>query len=168
MKKATLVILLAVIWISGCHFSTEKDTRAVKDTILRYTQLLAEGYSRMNITPLQEVATLDQATKVYHHMAALGEAKIRMESNLVGIEFSDIQFPGKDLAKVKTRERWNYVHISIDTKMPGQTVVQGLSYKLSYELVKKDSRWFVSSISVLEENKPENVSKNDRPHSDRK
>jgi hypothetical protein len=52
--------------------------------------------------------------------------------------------------------------------MPGQTVVQGLTYKLSYELIKKDGRWLVSSVSVLEEDKPENVSKNDRPHSGRK
>jgi hypothetical protein len=151
MKKATLVLLLAVIWISGCHFSTEKDTRAVKDTILRYNQLLSEGYAKMNMTPLQEVATLDHATKVYHHMAALGEAKIRMESQLVGIEFLDIQFPGENRAKVKTREKWNYTHVNINTKMPAQTVVQGLIYKLSYDLVKKDGKWLVSSVSVLEE-----------------
>ena len=38
--------------------------------------------------------------------------------------------------------------------MPAQTVVQGLLYRLSDELVKKNGRRFVSSISVLEENKP--------------
>jgi len=143
-----------VICISGCRVGTEKDTRQVKDTILRYNQLLAEGYARMNMTPLKEAATPEHAQKVYHHMAALGESKVRMESQLVDIKFSDIQFPKKDFARVKTREKWNYTHINIDTKMPAQTVVQGLIYRLSYELVKKDSRWFVSSISVLEENKP--------------
>jgi len=154
MKKVLLVILLMGICIGGCHISTEKDTQQVKDTILKYNQLLAEGYARMNMTPLREVATEEHAQKVYHHMAALGEAKIRMESRLVDIEFSDIQFPKKDFAKVKTKERWNYTHINIDSKMPAQTVVQGLLYRLSYGLVKKDGRWFVSSISVLEENKP--------------
>src|SRR4030043_76836 len=154
MKKTILIILLVVICICGCRAGTEKDTKAVKDTILRYNQLLAEGYARMNMTPLREVATEEHAQKVYHHMAALGEAKIRMESRLGDIEFSDIQFPKKDFAKVKTKERWNYTHINIDSKMPAQTVVQGLLYRLSYELVKKDGRWFVSSISVLEENKP--------------
>jgi hypothetical protein len=167
MKKV-VVALLIIVWIGGCHAGTEKDIRDVKDTILRYNQLLAEGYARMNTTPLKEVATPEHAQKVYHHMAALGEAKIRMESQLVDIEFSDIQFPKKDFARVKTREKWNYTHINIGSKMPGQTVVQGLIYKLSYELVRKDGKWFVSSISVLEENKPENVSKNDRPHSDRR
>ncbi len=87
-------------------------------------------------------------------MAALGESKVRMESQLVDIEFSDIQLPKKNLARVKTKEKWNYTHVNIDTKMPGQTVMQGLIYRLSCELVSKEGRWFVSSISVLEENKP--------------
>jgi hypothetical protein len=166
--KKIFIIFLAAVCLFGCNVRSEKEVKEIKDTILRYNHLLAEGYSKMNITPLKEVATEEHALKVYHHMAALGEAKIRMESQLLDIEFSDIQFPKKDFVRVKTREKWNYTHINIGSKMPGQTVVQSLIYKLSYELVKKDSRWFVSSISVLEENKPENVSKNDRPHSDRR
>ncbi len=47
--------------------------------------------------------------------------------------------PKKDLAGVRTREKWNYSHINIDSKMPSQTVVQGLIYTLSYELVRGDS-----------------------------
>ena len=151
MKKTLFSILVVVICIAGCRFGAEKNVPEVKNTILRYNQLLAEGYARMNMTPLQEVATLEQATKVYHHMAALGEAKIRMESKLAGIEFLDIQFPGKDSARVKTKEKWNYVHISIGSKMPAQTVVQGLIYNLSYDLIKKNGKWLVSSVSVVEE-----------------
>jgi hypothetical protein len=152
MKKV-FVTLSIIVWIGGCHAVTEKDIVDVKDTILRYNQLLSEGYAKMNMTPLKEVATEEHAQKVYYHMAALGEAKIRMESKLVNIEFSDIQFPGKDLARVKTREKWDYTHVSINTEMPARTVVQGLIYRLSYELVKTDGRWLVSSVSVLEENK---------------
>jgi hypothetical protein len=153
MKKV-FVALLIIVWIGGCHAVTDKDILDVKDTILRYNQLLSEGYAKMNMTPLKEVATEEHAQKVYYHMAALGEAKIRMESKLVNIEFSDIQFPKKDLAKVKTNEKWDYTHVNIGTKMPAQKVVKGLIYRLSYELVKTDGRWLVSSVSVLEENKP--------------
>jgi hypothetical protein len=149
MKK-TIFIILLMIFISSCLSGTGKETQEVKETIVRYNQLLAEGYSKMDMTPLQEVATPEQAIKVYHHMAALGEAKIRMESKLTNIEFLDIQFPKKDFAKVKTKEKWDYTHINIGTKMPAQTVVQGLIYKLSYELVKKNGKWYVSSVSVLE------------------
>ena len=163
MKKTILVILLMVICICGCHVGTDKDTLQVKDTILRYNQLLAEGYARMNMTPLKEVTTDEHAQKVYHHMAALGEAKIRMESKLIDIEFSDIQFPKKDFTKVKTKEKWDYTHVNIGTKMPAQTVVQGLIYKLSYEIIKKNGKWLVSSVSVLED-----VSKDKSLYSDRK
>ena len=67
-----------------------RDTQEVKDTILRYNKLLTGGYSKMNMTPLREVATLEQSIRVYDHMAALGEAGIRMESQLVDIKFLDI------------------------------------------------------------------------------
>ena len=149
MKKTIFIIILTIA-INGCLFGTGKETKEVKDTILRYNQLLAEGYARMNMTPLKEVATPEHAQKVYHHMAALGEAKIRMESKLVDIEFSDVQFPRKDFVRAKTKEKWNYNHINIDSKMPAQTLVQGLLYRLSYELIKKNGKWYVSSVSVLE------------------
>jgi hypothetical protein len=159
MKKTLVVILFTLIWIGGCGNRTDKDTVAVTHTILRYNQLLAKGYAEMNMTPLQQVATEQQARKVYNHMSALGEAKIRMESELVDIEFLDTQLLDKGgAAKVKTREKWNYTHVSTDEKMPSQKVVQGLIYTLSYDLVRKDDRWLVSSVSVLEESKPKDIS----------
>jgi hypothetical protein len=111
---------------------------------------------------LQDVATEEQALKAYNHMSALGEAKIRMESKLINIEFLDIQLCGEKMAEVKTMEKWNYTHVNTDTQMPRQTV-QGLIYNLSYELVKKDGKWLVSSVSVSGEDKPENASKDNGP-----
>jgi hypothetical protein len=144
-----------LVWIGACSIDAGKDTRAAKDTILRYNQLLAEGYAKMDMTLLQKVATQEQAKKVYTHMAALGEAKIRMESELVDIDFLDVQLPKENVAQVKTKETWNYTHVNIDTKMPGQTIVEGLVYTISYELVMQDGQWFVSIVTVLEEHKVE-------------
>ena len=128
----------------------EKDRITVQHTILRYTQLLAQGYANMNMTNLQEVATEEQALKAYRHMSALGDAKIRMESHLEDIEFVDIQLPKEGSARVRTRERWNYVHVKTGAQIPAETGVQGLVYNLSYELARNDGRWLVSSISVLD------------------
>lgn len=158
MKKTLVVVLLMVIWIGACSSDAKKDAVEVTHTILRYNQLLAQGYAKMDMTPLQEVATEEQARKLCRHMSALGVSRIRMESELVDIDFLDTQFPARDLAQVKTREKWDYVHVKTDEKMPSQTVVEGLIYKLSYELVRKDDRWFVSSVSVLEEDRAENIS----------
>jgi len=156
MQRA-LVVSLAVLWTWGCGAESKKDILAVQHTVVRYTQLLAEGYSKMNMTILQEVATEEQALKAYRHMSALGDAKIRMEPHLEDIEFVEIELPEKGLAKVKTKEEWNYAHVSM--KIPGQSVVKGLMYNLDYELVKRDGRWLVSSVSILEENKDEDVVK---------
>jgi hypothetical protein len=149
MQRALLISLTA-LWIYGCGSESPKPTLAIQHTVLRYTQLLSVGYAQMNMTPLQQVATEGQTLKVFNHMSALGSAKIRMESELVDIEFLDIQFAEKDLAKVKTRETWNYTHVNTDTKMPGQHSVTGLIYTLSYELVRQDGRWLVSSVSTIE------------------
>ena len=44
--------------------------------------------------------------------------------------------------------------------------MKGLIYKLSYELVRKDEKWLVSSVTVLGEDMPEKVSQIDRSHLD--
>ena len=161
MRKTLVVIFLIAVWNSSCDLCAEQDSLNVQHTVLRYTQLLTQGYAKMNMTPLQEVATEQQALKAYNHMSALGSSKIRMESELVDIEFLGIQFSEKETARAQTREKWNYTHVNIDTQMPSQTT-QGLIYNLSYELVKKDGKWLVASVSVIGEDKPENAS-NVRP-----
>lgn len=159
MREIRRMLLCSMIIVVACFVGlgkarageNETDTLAVKHTVLRYSQLLAEGYSKMNMTPLQAVATEEQASRVYRHMAALGDASTRMESELKDIEFLDIQISDKDGARVKTREKWNYIHHSMDTGLPRWTLVEGLIYELAYNLVRQDSRWLVSSISVLSE-----------------
>ena len=152
-KKNFFLAAVTAMYVCSCAIDSKKDTLAVQHAVLRYTQLLTQGYSKMNMTPLQAVATEEQALKAYRHMSALGEARIRMESFLEDIEFTDIQLSDKDGARVKTREKWNYRHIGTDLKMPRQTVVEGLIYELSYDLVKRDGKWLVSSVSVLAEDK---------------
>lgn len=119
----------------------------------------------MDMTHLQKVATQEHSQKVYRHMAALGEARIRMQSQLVHIDFLDVQLSEENIAQIKTRETWNYTHVNIDTKMPGQTIVEGLIYTLSYELVMEHGQWFVSSVTVLEEDRVENPSNGNIWHS---
>jgi hypothetical protein len=137
--------------------ATKADIVAIQHTVLHYNQLLAEGYAKMNMTNLQEAAIQEQALKAYHHMSALGSAKIRMEAELVDIEFLDVELAEKNLAKVTTTEKWNYTHVGMDAGLPNQTVVRGLIYELAYELVKCDGRWLVSSVSVLKEDKTESA-----------
>ena len=150
MKKTLSLALLIFFGVYGCRISPDTNAQAVKDTVLRYNQLLAEAYATMNMNPLQEVATADQAAKEYRHMAALGEAKIRMESTLKSIEFTGITFPGRDEASAMTRETWDYTHIDTRTRVP-VNVQTNVSYTLKYALKKENARWHVVSIETVDE-----------------
>jgi hypothetical protein len=159
MKRILFFTLIAAALAAGTGRAEIKapapavELPAVQLTILRYTQLLADGYAQMNMTPLLEVATEVQALKVYRHMSALGDAKTRMESRLEDIKFLGVQLAGENRATSRTLEKWSYIHLFGGTgdDIPSGTMVEGMTYTLSYELVKQAGRWLVSSVTVLNE-----------------
>lgn len=134
----------------------DRELSSVQLGILRYTKLLAEGYAQMNMTPLLAVATEKHARKVFRHMSALGDAKIRMESRLEDIEFLGVQLEGGNRATAKTMEKWSYlnVHRGSEGGIPSGTAIEGMTYTLSYEMVKRNGTWLVSSVTVLNESIP--------------
>jgi hypothetical protein len=148
MKKTLSLALLIFFGVYGCPTSPDPTTQAVKDTILRYNQLLAEGYANMNMNPLQEVATADQAGKEYRHMAALGEANIRMAAALKSIEFSAVVVSRDGSASAVTKEVWDYTHLDVRTRTP-VTKQQDIVYTLKYELKQENRRWLVASIETI-------------------
>lgn len=147
--SSKLFILLIVLIISfSCSL---RNMQAVEQTILRYNELLAMGYAEMNMSGLGEVATENQVAKVYIHMAAMGEGKVRIVSDLTNILIKDIGFPEWNVAQATTREIWNYVHINIKTQKIDKTV-EGIEYKLLYDLVRHKGKWFVNDVvSITEE-----------------
>jgi hypothetical protein len=106
----------------------------------------------MDMNPFREVATAEQATKEYRHMAALGEVKIRMESALKSIEFSRISFSSDTTASAVTKEMWEYTHLDIDMRTRTPVAVQkNIAYTLKYELKKENTRWYVASIEAIDD-----------------
>lgn len=138
-----MIFLLTFIGVSAC--CSNADEKQVKGTIMRYDQLLAEGFLKLDMSPLQEVATPEQAQKEYYLMAALGEGKVRMESQLKEVEFLAVQFLTRSEALVTTREKWDYRHLDIRT---GNEVKnkKDVIYELSYRLKKVGERWVVTSV----------------------
>jgi len=144
MIKKLFVFFLVFISISAACSSSE-EVGKVREVIMRYNQLLVEGYKKMDMNPLQEVATIEQATRLYHHMSALGEGDIRMLSQLKRIEFLEFKFPKKTEAVVRTKEIWDFSHTNINTdeKVYEQ---KDFIYTLVYKLVKESNRWLVSEV----------------------
>jgi len=88
MKK-WVVALLVTLLIAGCGKTKapKADPEALKTTVIHYNALLAEGYRTLNMNPLAQVATKERAQKAYYHMAALGEERKKMESDLRNLDF---------------------------------------------------------------------------------
>ena len=158
MIRLMLVMLMITLSSYGCNPSEKttvdkpavpvEDTQEIQQIVKRYTQLLIEGYSTMNMTPMQEVATEGQATKLYHHMAALKEGGNRMLSNLKTIEFQEVSLPSPDKAVVKTKEIWDYTHVDLAS---GKKFAEekDFIYEMGYILEKQNERWIITNVNAV-------------------
>jgi hypothetical protein len=140
--------LLLYFFLAACASSVNKEEVPLKETIMRYNILLAEGYRTMNMNPLQEVATKEQAEKLYFHMAAIGEGRLRLDSKLKNIKFTKFETGKADLASVETKEVWDYAHIDINTNSKFAEE-RDFVYEMGYSLKKRDGRWIVTNVVTI-------------------
>ncbi len=138
-----IVALLSLLGGCGGHNSAP-----VRETVMQYNALLADGYRNLNMNPLAAIATRQQATRVYHHMAALGEARTKMDAHLLDISFKGIEFTGADRAEARTVEHWSYTYINIDSGK--KTADNTAGYTLLYSLVREKETWLVAGITIEE------------------
>ena len=160
MKHGVVLMLVLLLMVFGCRKKTAdtadssaSETQKLKGAVIRYNQLLSEGYKSMNMNPLQEAATKRQAETLYTHMAALGEGQVRMESTLKKIQFTEVEIQQENKATLKTKEVWDFKHTTIDKK---KMVLdeKDYEYSITYELVKEGSRWLVSKVIAKEGDSP--------------
>ncbi len=134
----------------------------VKNLVLRYNQLLAFGYENLNMNYLQEVATEQQATKAYYHMAAIGEGGVRMRSKLKKIEWMRIETRKQDAIRVKTRETWDFAYHDIKTDQKTEAH-NDVVYFMTYTLIPdKSARWLISDIQAASDEAPKSASRQRR------
>ena len=141
-----LVLMLLCFTLAACA-SRSGETNAVKGVIMRYNQLLADCYRSLNMNPMQEVSTPEHATKLYYHMAALGEGGVRMVSQLKKIEFLEVKFPEEGEAVVRTRELWDFTHYGIRMGEK-QYEEKDFPYEMTYRLTQRNGRWLVAGITA--------------------
>ncbi len=125
-----------------------REVKQIKGTVMMYTRLLAEGYARLNMGELTRVAAERQATRVFHHMAALGEGGVKMLASLTRIEFDGVESLPDKVAEVRTREHWEYAYYTIAT---GELRHENdVSYQLAYTLEKTDQQWLIADVRIVE------------------
>jgi hypothetical protein len=146
-----LIVIVFLLSLAACYKggNLEDEKNILKHVVVQYNIFLADGYRSLNMSKLNQVATVERAGKAYYHMSALGEARIKMDARQESIDFSEINIISDYKAEIKTKEKWEYIHINIDTDEA--TVQNPIYYELTYTLTKKDDRWFVSDIAVDKE-----------------
>ncbi|MEW6109439.1 MAG: hypothetical protein AB1632_09785 [Nitrospirota bacterium] len=146
--KRLLIIFALVLLLPGCSI----DGTGAKNAVLKYNELLAEGYRNLNMNPLATVSTIEIASKAYNHMAALGEARVKMDSKMDNIKFLTVKpfsTMAGDRIEVKTEEDWKYKYINLDSGK--SSAESSVSYQMKYILEKRSGRWLVSDITILKE-----------------
>jgi hypothetical protein len=148
IRPAVLLTVLLVLFFAVEACSRKADVGQIKQVVSRYNELLIWGYKNLNMNPLQEVATEEQATKAYYHMSAMGEGKLRMDSTLKTLDFKKLEFQEKDKAVVETREVWDFTHIDINT---GKKYAEekDFIYEMGYLLKKQKDRWIVTNVTTI-------------------
>lgn len=150
MMRIAIVLSAAGCLLAGCRAGTSHDAEQIKGVVKEYNRLLAKGYAGLSMVELGRVATPEQATKVYYHMAALGEARVKVLSELKDVRFGKLAFVNTSTAAVGTRELWDFRHVNIDN---GAVTLkqENYPYTLDYRLRKRDGKWLVLSVANLED-----------------
>jgi len=145
MKTISLasVILLIVLNIAGCY---HREQGQMQETVRQYCLLLAEGYQNLDMHRLNFVATKEQTAKVYNHMAALGEGRLKMVSKLLSLDFLTVQEESDGHTTMQTREKWKYSYLNIDSGKP--EISDKVTYTLLYHLEKANDHWLVAAIDI--------------------
>ena len=148
MKKYFAILI--VVLLLGCSQAQEEvvDTKKaeVEAAVTWYCALLADGYRNLNMNPLAQVATVKRATEAFHHMAAMGEGGLKMDTTLKKIEFGAFRVTAPERAEVDTEEVWDYVFLN--TKTGKVRFDNSVRYSMTYELEKQEGRWLVADIAI--------------------
>jgi hypothetical protein len=141
-----LLLLIALV-LPGCRAKNPEEA-AVKATIMRYNQLVSEGYRTHNMNPLSQVTTRGQAEKLYYHMAAIGEGRLRMDATLKTITFDKFEFQKPGEALVETAETWDFKHV-VETSGKTYAEEKDFVYQMGYQLKKAEGRWIIQSADTI-------------------
>lgn len=119
---------------------------AIEKAVTWYNAFLADSYRGLNTKALNRVATTKMANTVYFHMAAIGEAGVKMDSKLKKITFAPLKEIALDTIEVATQEEWDYTYW--DIKSGKRMFDNSVQYSLTYKLEHPTDKWLVSAISV--------------------
>ena len=147
----SIIAVLVLLTASACEQkppAPPADSRqpTIEKTVTWYNAFLADSYRSLNTEALNRFASTKMVDTVYFHMAAIGEAGVKMDSKLKKITFTPLKETAPNTVEISTKEEWDYTYWDIKT---GKRMFDNsVQYSLTYKLEHPDDKWLVSAITV--------------------
>ncbi len=151
------LVFLTLIFTSSLYCLSTKE--AIKHTVLNYNQLIITSSKTDTLSKdfkdlknFQKFASKQVAQKLYIWIKSWQESALFMDAKLLDINFTKVDIVNKEFAKVNTIEKWTYRYINGITKKEAYPD-SNVTYKMDYQLIKKDNNWIINNIKVISETK---------------
>jgi len=146
----TLALVLALV-TQGCEDTTpsEEQHAAIEKALHGYLGQLAEAYSGLDASVLENHATGGEIASVQRLLNTLATSGDRVESDLLGLEFEDIQVFREVNATVRLMEVWDVGRYDAYTGHEKGRNPGSIQHSL-IQLRLMDGRWMVTARRVLE------------------
>lgn len=153
-RASWIAAALAVAFGSACQRHADNpDAQAARAAVARYNQALVEAFRTMEQDRLVHVATEAEVSRVGAVIAGLMAQGKVMQARQVDSRVEEVKVLAPDLAEVLTRESWSYEHRTLaDRDRPAE--LKRVTYRMSYQVKKKDAAWLVQHAQVREESPP--------------
>ena len=153
--RKILIVQAFLYGLFAFSFGSE-DIKKIKEAIKMYNNIIIEESKtdrhrdiRTFVKMMQDIATKKVAQKLYIWIQSWHENGLFMDSKLKKLSFLKIKID-KQKARAITKEYWSYKYFDrrINKVVKPET---DIFYKVEYSLIKKDDKWLISKIKVLEE-----------------
>ena len=141
-RFAAVAFLCATL--PGCN----ADKREAEALVRAYNEAAIVAYRTRAFEGLQQTATRKEWGRVVVLVDLKSANDLVLESELQALEIASVQKLSDDLMKVGTRERWRYWDRPLKPGAPAGTVFVA-DMTLSYDFVREDGRWKMSSARTL-------------------
>jgi hypothetical protein len=152
---AVVSIVIVLMATSGCDTGTpDPAVRAdLERTIDGYLNALAESYTNLDISPLQEWASPNEVQAVRKLLTDLARTGDRIQSTMRGYHIENLEMFREINAAARVVEVWDVVRFDAFTGVEKGRTPDSIQYTI-LQLRLIDGRWMVVGRSILQRETP--------------
>ena len=154
-QLAAMVLVLLVMSAVGCENSQPDpaERAAIESAVDGYLDALAEAYSNLDVSPLEEWASPNEVVRIRNLLKGLAQSGDRVESTQRTYHVDHLEIFREINATVRLVEVWDVVRYDAFTGVEKGRTENSIQNTL-LQLRKVDGRWIVIGRTVLERATP--------------